>query len=240
VLDLARTGLTTAEITRRTGVPRTTVRGWLQRGPIPQACAGCGAFHDFAALSDRYVYLLGLYLGDGCLSTHPRGVFRLRVFLDARYPAIVKECSAAMKDVSPTNSVAVHRKRSGFNPDGPATTAVVSSYSRRWPCLLPQHGPGRKHEREIRLLAWQRTLVERWPAALVRGLIQSDGCRFLNTGRGGGAARYAFSNRSQDILAIYRDACDLLGLRWTVAPHTVYVSRKSDVASLDRLVGPKR
>ncbi|PZS14554.1 MAG: hypothetical protein DLM64_01470, partial [Solirubrobacterales bacterium] len=27
-------------------------------------------------------------------------------------------------------------------------------------------------------------LVERWPEQLVRGLIESDGCRFQNTGRG--------------------------------------------------------
>jgi hypothetical protein len=27
-----------------------------------------------------------MYLGDGCLSAHPRGVFKLRISLDARYP----------------------------------------------------------------------------------------------------------------------------------------------------------
>ena len=27
---------------------------------------------------------------------------------------------------------------------------------KHWPCLFPQHGPGRKHERKIRLEAWQR------------------------------------------------------------------------------------
>jgi hypothetical protein len=33
-----------------------------------------------------YAYLLGLYLGDGCLSEHPRGVYHLRVACAARYP----------------------------------------------------------------------------------------------------------------------------------------------------------
>jgi hypothetical protein len=31
-----------------------------------------------------------------------------------------------------------------------------------------------------------------------------------------------------------------LGLRYTFAPSTVYVSRKADVALLDEFVGPKR
>jgi hypothetical protein len=93
----------------------------------------------------------------------------------------------------------------------------------------------------IELTAWQRELVERRPDLLVRGLIQSDGCRFQNTGRGWSHPRYCFDNRSAEIRRIFCDACDLLGLRWTTSGrYTVYVSRKADVALLDRFVGPKR
>jgi hypothetical protein len=116
----------------------------------------------------------------------------------------------------------------------------VSAYSRAWPCLFPQHGPGRKHEREIKLVAWQRALVHRQPRSLLRGLIHSDGCRFINTGRGGWTCpRYVFNNKSEDILRIFAEACALLGLRPTFAPRTVYVSRKADVAVLDGFIGPK-
>lgn len=34
-------------------------------------------------------------------------------------------------------------------------------------------------------------------------------------------------------------ACGLLDMRTTRAPHTVYASRKADVARLDEFVGPK-
>jgi hypothetical protein len=51
--------------------------------------------------------------------------------------------------------------------------------------------------------------------------------------------RYSFSNRSEDILRIFRETCDLVGVRWTTAPHTVYVSRVRDVALLDEFIGPK-
>jgi hypothetical protein len=39
-----------------------------------------------------------------------------------------------------------------------------------------------KHQRRIWLAEWQQNLAERWPEALIRGLIQSDGRRFINTG----------------------------------------------------------
>lgn len=248
-LALGERGLTPTEIARRTGVPRKTVDHWLHRS-VPRGrlrpgntCAECGhAPHEPDDLPPEYVYLLGVYLGDGCISAHPRGVFKLRIFLDAGYPAIVEEVAGVMSAVMPRNSVG----RQGFasryadDPDGPRTTLVLSSYSRSWPCLIPQYGRGKKHERRIELAGWQRELVERDPRQLLRGLIHSDGCRFMNTGSGGWRhPRYSFSNRSDDIRAIFCDACDRLGLHWTSAPNTVYVSRKADVARLDEFVGPK-
>ncbi len=117
----------------------------------------------------------------------------------------------------------------------------VSGYSKAWPCLFPQAGPGMKHTRPIELTRWQREQLEHYPKLLLRGLIHSDGCRFINTGKGGWRCpRYAFSNASKGILRIFCDACDLLEVDWTTAPRTVYVSRKADVAFLDTFVGPKR
>jgi hypothetical protein len=115
------------------------------------------------------------------------------------------------------------------------------AYSKTLLCLFPQHGPGRKHERAIALTEWQRRLVAGQPQLMVRGLIHSDGCRFQNTGRGWSHPRYSFANLSPGIRAIFCDACDLIGLRWTASGEkTIYVSRKADVATLDRFVGPKQ
>lgn len=48
----------------------------------PELCSTCGGFeHQPDELGPAYVHLLGLYLGDGSISTHPRGVYRLRAFL---------------------------------------------------------------------------------------------------------------------------------------------------------------
>lgn len=121
-----------------------------------------------------YAYLLGLYLGDGGITSHPRGVFRLRVFLDRAYPVIVHECEAAIAILAPGNRVSTIRSNT-CSMDAPG------AFSRHWPCLFPQHGPGRKHERPIALAPWQREIVDRYPWRFLRGLIHSDGSRHLNT-----------------------------------------------------------
>jgi hypothetical protein len=250
VLRLAQEGRTTTEVARLTGLPRSTVRDWVS-GTLPRRalrdggassseCPRCqGPEHEFSTLPAEYMYALGMYLGDGCISAHPRGVFRLRVCLDARYPGIIDACEAAIRTLRPENKVNRLLRSSGFANSAEHSNVEISAYSRCWPCLFPQHGPGRKHERPIVLVDWQRDLVERHPGALLRGLIHSDGCRFINTGTNWRHPRYSFSNVSADIRRIFCDACDVLGLRWTTAPRTVYVSRKDDVARLDEFIGPK-
>jgi hypothetical protein len=248
VLKLREAGLNNCEISRRTGVSRPTIRDWVS-GKLPHSyragslgrCDRCrGNEHRFVRLPIDYVYLLGLYLGDGSIATHPRDVYRLRITLDVKYPGIVRECETAMQAVVPRNRVS--RQLRACN------CYEVHSYSQCWPCLFPQHGPGKKHTRPIFLADWQQTLAKRWPEQLLKGLIQSDGCRFVNTGRGGWKhPRYVFSNVSTDITSIFCSACDCLGLRWTAsfpkresAAVSIYVSRKADVARLDEFVGPKR
>jgi hypothetical protein len=88
-------------------------------------------------------------------------------------------------------------------------------YWNHWPCLFPQHGPGRKHDRRIQLEAWQEAIVERNREPLVKGLIESDGCRVVANDRGLRSVRYHFSNRSEDIKQLYCESLDALGIRWT-------------------------
>jgi hypothetical protein len=112
--------------------------------------------------------------------------------------------------------------------------------------LFPQHGPGFKHSRPIRLQPWQDAIaLERHPQQFVRGLIHSDGCRSVNrvrnaTGRWYDYPRYQFSNRSDDIRDLFTSACDALGIDWRqMNRFTVSVARHDSVAALDVIVGPK-
>jgi hypothetical protein len=180
--------------------------------------------------------LLGIYLGDGCISASRRGVWRLRIVLDAAYPGIIEECRRSLASVGPPNQIGVYRRRD-------SRCVEVSMYWKGWPWLLPQHGAGPKHQRKIELAAWQTSIVASNHEAFLRGLIHSDGCRFVaherQAGRHRYAVRYAFSNRSEDIKDLFCASCDALGIRWTRTAKQVSIYRKSSVAILDGFVGPK-
>jgi hypothetical protein len=238
-LSLLGQGLTATEVARATGIPRSTVRDWGYGRGMRQSRRPDCPNHDFSLLDgNTYAYLLGMYLGDGCISGHRRGVWRLRVTLDAAYPAIVAECASAIRAVAPGQRVHVLRRRS-------TRCVEVSSYWKHWPCYLPQHGQGRKHMRPIVLADWQLLIVADFVKPFLRGLIHGDGTRIIATERKGRyvrrAPRYAFSNRSEDILGIFRTACEIAGVHCTRAScKQIAVYSKSAVARLDEFVGPKR
>lgn len=121
---------------------------------------------------------------------------------------------------------------------------VVQSLWKSWPVLFPQHGPGLKHTRAIELAPWQREKTAAAAQAFVRGLIHSDGCRFIARqparGKVYAYVRYSFTNESDDIRQLYCEHLDLLGIRWIRATRRqIDVNRRADVAKLDAFVGPK-
>ena len=223
-------------VSRVLGVPRETVRDWRRtegstRGRRPGADETCPLCGSVPVDAREYAYLLGLYLGDGCLSKHRRGVYRLRISLDARYPRIVDECARSM-------AVVVRGRRIG-RQRAPGCL-VVSAYWRHWICLFPQHGPGRKHSRRIELAPWQGKIARAHPDRLLRGLVHSDGCRVANRVRGKVYPRYMFSNRSTDVLEIFCRACEDFGVSWTRPSFKhISVARAADVARLDAIVEVK-
>jgi hypothetical protein len=245
VFELLEQGLPVTEISQRTGVGTSTVTRWKANGPPKASATAHSAQRPQECLyrsrvpARSYAYLLGMYLGDGFVARHRRGVGRLSISCCADYPLIIEECAAAMEAVLPNR--VWRRSKQGC--------VDVSSYSKHWWCLLPQTGPGRKHTRPIELEPWQRSLVDEAPGQFLRGLVHSDGCRSLNTIRSSTArgtvvrpyARYSFSNRSDDIRRLFTDACDCLGIRWRQMNRwNVAISRRADVAAMDRIVGPKR
>jgi hypothetical protein len=124
----------------------------------------------------------------------------------------------------------------------------VTCYWRHWPCLFPQHGPGKKHLRKIELAPWQEDIVSREPGAFARGLFHSDGCRIMSRVRRPLASgdrwyvypRYMFTNESRDIHELCGQALDRLGVAWRFSRrNTISVARREAVARLDEFVGPK-
>jgi hypothetical protein len=248
-LSLAADGMSDSQIERQIGIPAHTVRTYRRRPPRRARrlrdgegwCARCGqAAHDFASLDpSAYSYLLGSYLGDGCLGGRRRSL-QLRIACDAQYPGLIDEISATIE--------AVRGRRPALAGPKNGCITVVSGWT-QWACYLPQHGPGRKHDRVIELAPWQAKHVSRSPKAFLRGLIHSDGCRCMNRFQtrlpSGRLAtyeypRYFFSNRSPDILGLFADTCDLLGIRWSQSNHrNISIADRKSVARLDEFIGPK-
>jgi hypothetical protein len=186
-----------------------------------------------------YAYLLGLYLGDGHISRHRRNVYSLSVTCCDDWPGLINAARAAMSAVMPTSSV--------FGVQRIGCTEV-KSMSKHWPCLFPQHGPGRKHERRIELAPWQRQIVTGYAGLFAQELFHSDGCRVTNRVRRTLAdgdhwyeyPRYFFSNESRDILGLCGQALDQLGVAWRFSGrNAISVARRAAVARLDEFVGPK-
>jgi LAGLIDADG DNA endonuclease family protein len=239
-LALIDGGLNDCEVARRTGIPRSTVRDWrrptYQRKQPDVICPRCWrGTKPIRFTAEEYAEMLGLYLGDGCISPHDR-TDRLRVFLDAKYPGIIRDAKALPERCLPQNEVGLVRVHGG-------TMFVVSLYSSHLICLFPQDGEGKKHERAIVLEAWQRGLVERAPWDLLRGLIRSDGSVFINRT---GPYRYLsfhFSNRSKDIIDLLTRACNLVGVEHRVTCWrglwNVRVNRRTSVALMLAEVGTK-
>jgi hypothetical protein len=244
VHELALEGHNECEIARLTGVPRSTLRGWLKPRYVPRRppgprCRICGHTpHAFDELPEtEYAYLLGIYLGDGMISPVGRSS-ALRVYMDSRYPNIIAEVVDAMRAVMPRSLASVY-------PRQRHNCVVITSYSKAWPCLFPQHGPGPKHKRKIELADWQEAIVEREPQQFIRGLIHSDGCRVMNrvvvNGKDYAYSRYLFTQVSKDIQGLFCRALDQLGIDYGFSRRgkDVTIHRRESVARLDAFVGPK-
>jgi hypothetical protein len=104
-LELLSAGRSPTEIARVTAIPRETDRDWghgrhLKRQRAVRAHSPCDFDHVTGLDPDAYGYLLGVYLGDGCISRFPRGVWQLRITTDVLYPGIITQCSTAIEAVS--------------------------------------------------------------------------------------------------------------------------------------------
>jgi transcriptional regulator with XRE-family HTH domain len=238
-LELLASGRSVADVARSTGISRNALTRWRKNGinpARPTLCFRCNL--EASVDAPTYSYLLGLYLGDGSLTAYgSRGVMLLRIACADAWPGLIDACEAA--------SAILGTKTRRIQQQG---CTSVATYSKHWPCLFPQHGPGRKHERPIVLESWQEQVVNGWPDDFLRGLFHSDGCRFTNPVvrhfKSGTKRyeypRYMFTNESADIRKLCTDTLDKLWIPWRYSrANTISVARRDAVAALDQFVGPK-
>ncbi|MBT3163639.1 helix-turn-helix domain-containing protein [Streptomyces sp. Vc74B-19] len=248
-LTQLRNGARNADVARQLNVPLGTISYWkhtdrAKRGECPgrhdPRCTRCDGDLDGSA----YAYLLGLYLGDGHIAqSRAMRSPSLSITCTESWLGLMDNCEATMRIVFPNNSVCRVRPKGCWD---------VKLYSKHLWCLFPQHGPGMKHTRRIALEPWQQAIVDEHPWQFVRGLIHSDGCRVTNWTTRVIAGerkryeypRYFFTNTSADIIRLFTDTLDRVGVEWkslnqSRAAVTISVARKASVALMDLHVGPK-
>ncbi|KNB52631.1 helix-turn-helix domain-containing protein [Streptomyces caatingaensis] len=241
-LSLVAQGRSLNSVSQQTGISRYAIRQWLIRLEPKQSsssCLRCDSNPKPPQDPAAYAYLLGLYLGDGCISKQPRGTYALRIARADAWPGLIAARKDAVGQVRPENSVCAVRKQG---------CVMVTSTSRHWPCFFPQHGPGKKHQRVITLESWQQDIVDAHPWEFVRGLVHSDGCRVTNwatrvvagTRKRHEYTRYFFTNKSDAIRRLFTDTLDALGVEWRPTnAWSVSVARRPSVALMDTHIGPK-
>jgi Homeodomain-like domain/LAGLIDADG-like domain len=237
-LALIDAGENDCAVARRLGLPRTTVRDWRHskdrsREPEGETCPRCWrqSLKPISFTTPDYAELLGLYLGDGYIVRTGRSD-RLRIFLDTRYSQIIAEAEALLGRCFP-------RHRVGRFATAKGTTTILSLYCTHLACLFPQHGAGRKHDRDITLEDWQAEMVSREPWSFIRGLFRSDGCAFVNrTGRYAYLS-YEFSNRSPQIRDLFMNACEHVDVEYRAYRRYVRIYRRPSVALMEQHVGLK-
>ena len=188
---------------------------------------------DSESYKNAYSYILGLYLGDGYINATSRA-YRLRITLDEKYPTVIEQCKLALEILLPNNKVSI------INKNG---CKDVSIYSNKLLELFPQHGLGYKSNRDVGLLEWQLKILD--DISFIRGLMHSDGCRYINKVADIHYVNYSFANTSRHISASLCWALRRQKIYFTIVhrklkenlkPVTViYIRRKQDVIKLDNI-----
>ncbi|MFD5386782.1 transcriptional regulator [Streptomyces sp. NPDC021218] len=242
-LALVAQGRSLNSVSKQTGISRSAIRRWqlsIAPASLKAECPRCSPQGRLPNAAVAYAYLLGLYLGDGHIIHYRKHrAPSLSIACGNSWPGLIDDAEDAVHALLPDNKV--FRVRS-------IGCTYVKLYSKHLPCLFPQHGAGKKHDRPIILEPWQQEIVNAHPWGFVRGLVHSDGCRITNwtTRMVSGKPkryeypRYFFTNKSDDIRKLFTDTLDRLGIAWRQTnAWNISVARRASVALMDKHVGPK-
>lgn len=124
--------------------------------------------------TELLAYIVGVALGDGNLSNPNGRATRLRVTCDLKYPILIREIKHSLELLLPKNKVSLVQR--------PSNCVDISVYSNKLNFLIPWRvGAGTKFQQSARIPEWIFD-KEHFVSACVKGLIQTDGCIYLDRG----------------------------------------------------------
>lgn len=234
-------GVSIRQIARDLNVDHSTVHYWIKNGFT--SSRNSGRLPDVDEIIDicksnpsHYSYILGSYLGDGHIVKAGRSQ-KLTIYNDSRYSCIIKDQSNALQVLFPKNKIGNYKQLT-------SNCMEVMVHNISIPLMFPQHGPGKKHARDISLHDWQWDIVWEEPECFIKGLIDSDGCRYIHKqtikGKTYAYPMYSFTNKSLDIINMYIRVMAKLDISTKPTQNksgiiNVFTNKAVDVEKLDKL-----
>jgi predicted RNA binding protein with dsRBD fold (UPF0201 family) len=116
--------------------------------------------------------------------------------------------------------------------------------------LLFPHGRGAKHTRKIELTIWQNEIIDQYPKEFIKGMIESDGCRFAPRKKQCPTYFiYQFSNASLDLHGILHRVFKNNNVEFTIRQikakklvnpqYWTCINKRESFNFLDTFIGPK-
>ena len=212
VMFLFKQGMNKLQIAKQTGVPRGTITDWTLNKINLTISKQRIELDPKIILStpekiDAYIYLLGSYLGDGCITQPPsHRTAKLRISCDNKQPFVIQTNVEAMKVLFENNDISIQQRKDKNCSD-------VGIYSTTLYYLFPQavKGRGNKNTRNVSLIDWQLNLLQNREGLFLKGLFHSDGSFYKASKK---YYRYQFTNTSIDIINIIRKCLSKLDINY--------------------------
>jgi DNA-binding transcriptional regulator WhiA len=234
VLEDYKIGKNKSQLEKDYGVPRGTIRYWINNEDKiykdKQENKNVDTIvKEICERKAEYNYILGLYLGDGSITSNKMS-YRLRITQDNKYPL-------SIIDIKNKMNTFFNKEATLINGDGKC--CVITIFDKNLPLYFPQHDTGKKHDRPILLSDYQRDNIDY--LNLMSGLWMSDGS-FYKTARGYEA--YNFTNKSTDIIALFEECLNNFGIRYRKRMKKnevwiVEITKKSEIVKMKEIVGMK-
>lgn len=257
VMKLSRDGMRICDIVKSTGLSRSCVNNWIRRTNVKYAIEELAGFkykmpldidpikalgiitrnNSHEIIYKQYSFLLGLYLGDGCLYQLPRTV-QLSIALDSKYAKMNSQIAKCFEEFF-GKSPCIHDLSIKRNQKTLSNSISIKYSNVNLPIIFPQHGRGRKHLRKIELAEWQKNIIV--AEEIIKGLIYSDGCYSYRSKRK--SYHYEFANKSIDIIEIFVKYLSELNIHYSILDkkniYRVKIDRVEDVSRLFSIIGSK-
>ncbi len=181
---------------------------------------------------ELYSYLYGLYLGDGCVYLHKKGVYGLMIALDMKYPKLINE---VYESLSTFHNNKVQTRIRYVN------CCNLTIYGKYINVLFPKFGIGNKYKNMVFITKeLQDNLCYK---SLLKGLFQSDGSYYYDNYND--KYFYNFTNMSVDIINIFIMCLNNLDIKYTLNikknnVYVVYIRRINEVEKMMKIVGIKK